>query len=139
MQKQKRPFWWGGEQIGGVTEAEGGVKEIGREMQAFKKAENWLNTTFRAYWHTETHSVFWTMASTTSVDVMPMGGRIFTTFPDIFFLPEFVSLWLHFTLFCIYHLAENLFERAQDTQLSLYHMEYMLRKVPMVTEKQCTV
>lgn len=90
MQKQKRPFWWGGEQIGGVTEAEGGVKEIGREMQAFKKAENWLNTTFRAYWHTETHSVFWTMASTTSVDVMPMGGRIFTTFPDIFFLPEFV-------------------------------------------------
>ncbi|CAG6016556.1 unnamed protein product [Menidia menidia] len=30
------------------------------------------------------------MASTTSGDVLPTGGRIFTTVPDIFFLPEFV-------------------------------------------------
>uniref|UniRef100_A0A8C6WVD2 Myelin and lymphocyte protein n=1 Tax=Neogobius melanostomus TaxID=47308 RepID=A0A8C6WVD2_9GOBI len=30
------------------------------------------------------------MASSTAGDVMPTGGRIFTTFPDIFFLPEFV-------------------------------------------------
>lgn len=30
------------------------------------------------------------MASSASGDVMPMGGRIFTTFPDVFFLPEFV-------------------------------------------------
>ncbi|XP_034041304.1 myelin and lymphocyte protein-like [Thalassophryne amazonica] len=30
------------------------------------------------------------MASTTSGDVMPKGGSIFTTVPDIFFLPEFV-------------------------------------------------
>ncbi|KAM3833951.1 myelin and lymphocyte protein-like [Diretmus argenteus] len=30
------------------------------------------------------------MASTTSVDVLPTGGRIFTSVPDVFFLPEFV-------------------------------------------------
>ncbi|XP_004077080.1 myelin and lymphocyte protein-like [Oryzias latipes] len=30
------------------------------------------------------------MASTTSSDVLPKGGKIFTTFPDILFLPEFV-------------------------------------------------
>ncbi|CAL1577921.1 unnamed protein product [Knipowitschia caucasica] len=30
------------------------------------------------------------MASSASGDVMPTGGRIFTSFPDIFFLPEFV-------------------------------------------------
>ncbi|KAF7220262.1 myelin and lymphocyte protein [Nothobranchius furzeri] len=30
------------------------------------------------------------MASTTSADVLPTGTRIFTTFPDIFFIPEFV-------------------------------------------------
>ncbi|XP_071399904.1 myelin and lymphocyte protein-like [Centroberyx affinis] len=30
------------------------------------------------------------MASTTSVDVLPTGGRIFTSIPDLFFLPEFV-------------------------------------------------
>ncbi|GAA6231434.1 myelin and lymphocyte protein-like [Lates japonicus] len=30
------------------------------------------------------------MASTTSGDVMPTGGRIFTTIPDVFFIPEFV-------------------------------------------------
>ncbi|CAI5654688.1 unnamed protein product [Oreochromis niloticus] len=30
------------------------------------------------------------MASTTSGDALPSGGRIFTSFPDIFFIPEFV-------------------------------------------------
>ncbi|KAM4591007.1 myelin and lymphocyte protein isoform 3-T3 [Odontesthes bonariensis] len=30
------------------------------------------------------------MASTTSGDVLPTGGRIFTTIPDLFFIPEFV-------------------------------------------------
>ncbi|XP_059215866.1 myelin and lymphocyte protein-like [Centropristis striata] len=30
------------------------------------------------------------MASTTSGDVLPSGGRIFTSIPDVFFLPEFV-------------------------------------------------
>ncbi|XP_024153561.1 myelin and lymphocyte protein [Oryzias melastigma] len=30
------------------------------------------------------------MASTTSSDVLPKGGKIFTTFPDVLFLPEFV-------------------------------------------------
>ncbi|XP_013882820.1 myelin and lymphocyte protein [Austrofundulus limnaeus] len=30
------------------------------------------------------------MASTTSGDVLPKGGSVFTTFPDIFFIPEFV-------------------------------------------------
>ncbi|XP_041865556.1 myelin and lymphocyte protein-like [Melanotaenia boesemani] len=30
------------------------------------------------------------MASTTSGDVLPTGSRIFTTIPDIFFIPEFV-------------------------------------------------
>ncbi|XP_022045332.2 myelin and lymphocyte protein-like [Acanthochromis polyacanthus] len=30
------------------------------------------------------------MASTTSGDVLPSGGRIFTTVPDVFFIPEFV-------------------------------------------------
>ncbi|XP_030011050.1 myelin and lymphocyte protein-like isoform X2 [Sphaeramia orbicularis] len=30
------------------------------------------------------------MASTTSGDIMPTGGRIFTTVPDLFFIPEFV-------------------------------------------------
>ncbi|XP_071336155.1 myelin and lymphocyte protein-like [Trachinotus anak] len=30
------------------------------------------------------------MASTTSGDVLPTGGRIFTSVPDVFFIPEFV-------------------------------------------------
>ncbi|XP_035518829.1 myelin and lymphocyte protein-like [Morone saxatilis] len=30
------------------------------------------------------------MASTTSGDVLPTGGRIFTSIPDVFFIPEFV-------------------------------------------------
>ncbi|XP_072292740.1 myelin and lymphocyte protein-like [Eucyclogobius newberryi] len=30
------------------------------------------------------------MASSTSGDVMPTGGRIFSSFPDVLFLPEFV-------------------------------------------------
>ncbi|XP_072246741.1 myelin and lymphocyte protein-like [Leuresthes tenuis] len=30
------------------------------------------------------------MASTTSGDVLPTGGRIFMTIPDLFFIPEFV-------------------------------------------------
>ncbi|XP_008319509.1 myelin and lymphocyte protein [Cynoglossus semilaevis] len=30
------------------------------------------------------------MASTTSGDVLPTGGRIFTSIPDIFFIPEWV-------------------------------------------------
>uniref|UniRef100_A0A3P8RM18 Myelin and lymphocyte protein n=1 Tax=Amphiprion percula TaxID=161767 RepID=A0A3P8RM18_AMPPE len=30
------------------------------------------------------------MASTTSGDVLPSGSRIFTTVPDVFFIPEFV-------------------------------------------------
>lgn len=30
------------------------------------------------------------MASTTSGDVLPSGGRIFLTIPDVFFIPEFV-------------------------------------------------
>uniref|UniRef100_A0A8C5E638 Myelin and lymphocyte protein n=1 Tax=Gouania willdenowi TaxID=441366 RepID=A0A8C5E638_GOUWI len=30
------------------------------------------------------------MASTTSGDILPSGGRVFMTFPDIFFIPEFV-------------------------------------------------
>ncbi|KAM9345197.1 myelin and lymphocyte protein isoform 3-T3 [Symphorus nematophorus] len=30
------------------------------------------------------------MASTTSGDVLPTGGRIFTSIPDLFFIPEFV-------------------------------------------------
>ncbi|XP_008290230.1 myelin and lymphocyte protein-like [Stegastes partitus] len=30
------------------------------------------------------------MASTTSGDVLPSGGRIFTSVPDVFFIPEFV-------------------------------------------------
>ncbi|XP_017282792.1 myelin and lymphocyte protein [Kryptolebias marmoratus] len=30
------------------------------------------------------------MASTTSGDVLPTGGRVFITFPDLFFIPEFV-------------------------------------------------
>ncbi|XP_068423580.1 mal, T cell differentiation protein b [Clinocottus analis] len=30
------------------------------------------------------------MASSTSRDFLPSGGRIFTSFPDIFFIPEFV-------------------------------------------------
>ncbi|XP_023132534.1 myelin and lymphocyte protein-like [Amphiprion ocellaris] len=30
------------------------------------------------------------MASTTSGDVLPSGSRIFTTIPDVFFIPEFV-------------------------------------------------
>ncbi|CAL8259066.1 unnamed protein product [Lota lota] len=30
------------------------------------------------------------MASTTSSDLLPSGSRIFTTIPDIFFIPEFV-------------------------------------------------
>ncbi|XP_068183730.1 myelin and lymphocyte protein-like [Antennarius striatus] len=30
------------------------------------------------------------MASTTSLDVLPTGCRIFTSIPDVFFLPEFV-------------------------------------------------
>ncbi|XP_018550818.1 myelin and lymphocyte protein [Lates calcarifer] len=30
------------------------------------------------------------MASTTSGDVLPTGGRIFATVPDVFFIPEFV-------------------------------------------------
>ncbi|KAG7228494.1 hypothetical protein INR49_007667 [Caranx melampygus] len=36
-----------------------------------------------------THTVFWTMAST-SGDALPTGSRIFTTVPDVFFIPEFV-------------------------------------------------
>ncbi|XP_075935525.1 myelin and lymphocyte protein-like [Anarhichas minor] len=31
------------------------------------------------------------MASTTLGDVLPSGGRIFTSIPDFFFIPEFVS------------------------------------------------
>ncbi|XP_037542895.1 myelin and lymphocyte protein [Nematolebias whitei] len=30
------------------------------------------------------------MASTTSGDVLPTGSRVFITFPDLFFIPEFV-------------------------------------------------
>ncbi|XP_039995470.1 myelin and lymphocyte protein-like [Xiphias gladius] len=30
------------------------------------------------------------MASSTSSDVLPTGGRIFTSIPDVFFIPEFV-------------------------------------------------
>ncbi|XP_074532291.1 myelin and lymphocyte protein-like [Halichoeres trimaculatus] len=30
------------------------------------------------------------MASTTAVDVLPSGGRIFVSIPDIFYIPEFV-------------------------------------------------
>nr|XP_046258448.1 myelin and lymphocyte protein-like isoform X1 [Scatophagus argus] len=30
------------------------------------------------------------MASTTSGDILPTGGRIFTSIPDVFFIPEFV-------------------------------------------------
>ncbi|XP_040906650.1 myelin and lymphocyte protein-like [Toxotes jaculatrix] len=30
------------------------------------------------------------MASTTSGDVLPSGGRIFTSIPEVFFIPEFV-------------------------------------------------
>ncbi|XP_029963378.1 myelin and lymphocyte protein-like [Salarias fasciatus] len=30
------------------------------------------------------------MASTTSGDILPSGGRIFLTVPDVFFIPEFV-------------------------------------------------
>ncbi|CAN9499586.1 unnamed protein product [Ophioblennius macclurei] len=30
------------------------------------------------------------MASTTSGDILPTGGRIFLTIPDVFFIPEFV-------------------------------------------------
>ncbi|KAF7670257.1 hypothetical protein LDENG_00027460 [Lucifuga dentata] len=37
------------------------------------------------------------MASTTS-DVLPKGGKIFTTVPDVFFLPEFVFGGLVWTL-----------------------------------------
>ncbi|XP_044069426.1 myelin and lymphocyte protein-like [Siniperca chuatsi] len=38
------------------------------------------------------------MASTALVDVLPTGGRIFTSIPDIFFIPEFVFGGLVWTL-----------------------------------------
>ncbi|XP_076599594.1 myelin and lymphocyte protein-like isoform X2 [Chaetodon auriga] len=38
------------------------------------------------------------MASTTSGDVLPTGGRIFTSIPDVFFIPEFVFGGLVWTL-----------------------------------------
>ncbi|KAG7280273.1 hypothetical protein CRUP_026814 [Coryphaenoides rupestris] len=41
------------------------------------------------------------MASTTSGDVMPSGCKIFTTFPDIFFIPEFDAAY-HFVAVVMY-------------------------------------
>ncbi|XP_061546752.1 myelin and lymphocyte protein-like [Phycodurus eques] len=45
------------------------------------------------------------MASTTSGDVLPTGGRIFTSIPDLFFIPEFVFgtlVWILVASTCVY-------------------------------------
>lgn len=50
------------------------------------------------------------MASTTSGDVLPTGGRIFTSIPDVFFIPEFVSFLI--CSFSLWYSWRFLFPRA---------------------------
>ncbi|XP_077351898.1 myelin and lymphocyte protein-like [Festucalex cinctus] len=47
------------------------------------------------------------MASTTSGDVLPTGGGIFTSIPDLFFIPEFVFGGLVWTLVASTHVSPD--------------------------------
>merc|ERR1712002_1156893 len=56
--------------------------------------------------HTHTHIYTqWTMTSRASDDVLPTGGRIFTSIPDVFFIPEFVFGGLVWTLLASNHVS----------------------------------
>lgn len=72
-------------------DSEGGSGDGGGVKTAFKKEIKKGYTSHSRENHTHTLTQFWTMASTTTVVLLPKGRKIFNSVPELFFIPEFVS------------------------------------------------
>lgn len=74
---------------------------------------------------TQSHTQIWTMASTTSGDVLPTGPRIFISFPDLFFLPEWVSVTLVIPPPCfIFSLLSYITLYTADSEHSFFYLPF---------------